>query len=71
MSMADPDIEEDPAAVEEGETLTREDLVRRLEHLAVRYDSEAAHVHADDLLLTYIDDEEVAKAFRGVPKEYA
>ena len=61
----------DPAAVAEGETLSREDLICRLKQLAIHYDAEAAHFHADDLLLTYIDDEAISEAFRGVPREYA
>lgn len=34
-------------------------------------DQETAHLEADDLLLEYIGDSEISRAFRAVPKYYA
>lgn len=45
--------------------MTREDLVERLHALAVMEDREAAHAQADDLLLTFIGDNEVREAFNS------
>ena len=41
-----------------------------MEH-SLNLDQESAHVEADDLLLWYIDDEEVTKLFEKIDKWYA
>lgn len=53
------------------ERLTRERLLAELRALQESGDPERAHAEADDLLLRFIDDPEVAEAFDAVPKWYA
>ena len=49
--------------------LTKAALINRLRE--VGNDPESAHVKADVLLLLYIDDPEVTKAFEAIDKWYA
>lgn len=52
--------------------LTRAMLLARLRELrGLSEGIEAAHYDADNLLLDFIDDDEVRKAFENVPRWYA
>lgn len=51
--------------------VTREGLVSALWSLRDASDPEAAHIEADNLLLAYLDDEEIAAAFWAIPRWYA
>lgn len=54
--------------------MTKQELIDELklqEELA-KHDAEEAHGNADDLLIRYIDDEDIAKAYAAItPKWYA
>lgn len=50
---------------------TRDDVLRRLRHLAEHGDMMDGHVEADELLLALADDAELAAAYRAVGKWYA
>lgn len=45
--------------------MTRDELLQQLRKLAQDPDRESAHSKADDLLLEYIDDEEISEAFNS------
>ncbi len=48
------------------------ELIQKLNSLnGGKYDEEANHVIADNLLLEYINNPEVAKAFKSIKKWYA
>jgi len=53
--------------------MTKEELIEELKKIASRgsYDIEVNHAEADDLLLEYINDEEVTKAYSSIEKWYA
>jgi hypothetical protein len=53
--------------------MTKADLADRLNEIAANFngDPEAAHGFADSLLIAYINDHEVTKAFDRVEKWYA
>lgn len=51
--------------------MTEEELIKKLKELHDNDDAEVVHVKADNLLLEFIDDEKVKKAFRGVRRWYA
>lgn len=51
--------------------MTKEQLLTKLIALHESDDYEVAHGEADTLLLKYIDDEEIAAVYEGVPKWYA
>ncbi len=51
--------------------MTRDELLRRLRELHGPNDAEIVHVQADDLLLDYIEDDEVREAFERIDKWYA
>lgn len=51
--------------------LDKTELVRRLNNLASHPDRETAHGNADELLLQYIGDNDVNKAFHKISKWYA
>lgn len=51
--------------------MSREELLRELRALEDEPDEERAHVKADELLLKYIDDEEISEAFDEINKWYA
>ena len=51
--------------------MTRDELVEQLKMLAGIGDPECSHVDADELLLEYINDPEVSKAFFSIDKWYA
>jgi len=56
--------------------MTIEELRRKLYTLVAKedggqFDTETAHVEADELLLEYINDEEVSRSFHDLNKWYA
>lgn len=51
--------------------MTKQRLLRTLERLAESDDTESAHSAADDALIAFINDEEIAIAYRAIPKWYA
>lgn len=51
--------------------MTKEELIKKLFDLTFYYDLEKAHIEADILLLEYINDEEITKAFNDIDKWYA
>jgi len=57
--------------------MTKEELIKelrkindKLNHLIPRYDEEDARIEADDLLIAYINDEEITEAYENIPKWY-
>lgn len=50
--------------------MTKEELIKKLEECK-KLDTEGGHIEADDLLLEYIDDDEVRKVFNEISKWYA
>lgn len=69
----EPYVDKIKAIVERGTSkISREDLLRNLKELAeLKHDPEVAHSEADELLINYINDPEIEKAFEEVPKWYA
>jgi hypothetical protein len=53
--------------------MTKEELIERLKKLRELSDedTEVAHCDADDALIEYIGDEEIAEAFDNIHKWYA
>lgn len=69
----EPYVDKIKAIVEKGDSkISREDLLRKLKELSeLKHDPEVAHSEADELLLSYINDPEIEKAFEEVPKWYS
>ena len=74
MSNNAPDYQEDlvfpPEENTRNKDAKRDKLIEYLKGLK-DIDEEVAHLWADEALLDYIEDPEVAEAFRAVPKYYA
>jgi hypothetical protein len=51
--------------------MTKEELLKELEVCAKSDDTEGAHVAADNALINFIDDIEIADAYRKIRKWYA
>lgn len=51
--------------------MTRDELIELLRALAAMDDSETAHARADDALIVFIGDEEIAEVYGAVGKWYA
>jgi hypothetical protein len=51
--------------------MTKEELIKKLKQQHDNSDKESAHGQADDLLLEFISDEKITKAYADVPKWYA
>jgi hypothetical protein len=51
--------------------MTKEELVDRLRELEHHLDPESAHSTADNLLLEFINDKDVAEAYENIDKWYA
>jgi hypothetical protein len=51
--------------------ITKEELIKKLKELAEDDDYEMTHVKADNLLLLYLNDEEIREAYESVGKWYA
>lgn len=55
-----------------GKTMTKEELIEALQRVVTKDgDEEDWHVAADDLILSYINDEKVSEAYHRIPKWYA
>ncbi len=50
---------------------SRDGLIVKLKKLQTMDEEESAHIQADKLLLEYINDEEISKAFSEIDKYYA
>ncbi len=51
--------------------MTKQELIEKLKELHDNFDVEVAHVKADDLIIEFINDEEIKEAYDNVPKWYA
>lgn len=51
--------------------MTKDELVKRLKALNNLDDPKQAHIHADELLLKYINDKEVSDTFDDIDKWYS
>ena len=51
--------------------MKKEELVDALHELSTDDDTEDAHIKADELLLKYINDDEINEAFHSIDKWYA
>ena len=51
--------------------MTKEELITELKRANKNLDTECAHLKADDLLIEYIGDEDIKKAYGKVEKWYA
>lgn len=53
--------------------MSKDELIRELVELRTlsEVDPEVAHINADELLLHYIDDEDVSRVFNEIEKWYA
>lgn len=69
----EPYVDKIKAIVEKGDSkISREELISKLKELiGDETDPEASHAEADELLLNYINDPEIEKAFEEVPKWYS
>lgn len=57
--------------IEKGDSkISRQELLNKLKELADIEDTAIAHSEADELLLNYINDPEIEKAFEEVPQWY-
>lgn len=51
--------------------ISRQELMDNLKELSQLKDVEMAHIEADELLVTYVNDPEIEKAYEEVPKWYS
>ena len=54
--------------------MTKEDLIKKLEYIAkpkLSSDTEVDHIDADNLILEYINDNDIAEAYNNIRKWYA
>lgn len=51
--------------------ITKEELIKKLKKLAEDWDHEMAHIEADNLLLLYINDEEIKNVYESIERWYA
>lgn len=51
--------------------MNKEELIKKLKELQNSGDTEIAHVKADDLLIEYINDSDIADAYNALDKWYA
>lgn len=51
--------------------MNKQELIEKLKELHSSVDYEIAHIEADNLLIEYINDEDIMKAFEQVPRWYA
>lgn len=49
----------------------RQRLLRDLNRLSKDWDAEVTHGRADDLIISYIDDKTITRAYDRIPKYYA
>lgn len=51
--------------------MKKEELIEKLKAQQVQGDTEIRHVNADDLLIEYINDQEIKNAYDAIYKWYA
>jgi len=51
--------------------MSKQELIEKLKSYAKYEDREDGHVEADEALIAYIGDAEIAEAYEAVPKWYA
>jgi len=51
--------------------MTKENLIKELKRLSKNEDTHQDHIDADELLLKYIDDNEISDAYDEIAKWYA
>ena len=51
--------------------MDKKELLEKMKELAKNSDYEMAHIEADNLLLLYIDDEEIIESYENIGKWYA
>lgn len=51
--------------------MTKNELILKLKELQKSNDTETAHAEADDLILEYINDEEIKREYDAISKWYA
>ncbi len=51
--------------------MTKQELIEKLKELAKSSDTEEAHGGADQLLIDFINDEEITEAYDSIKKWYA
>jgi len=51
--------------------MTKVELIKKLKALQIDTDPESAHSEADDLLLEYINDQDISKEFNDIHKWYS
>ena len=51
--------------------MTKDELLKKLEDLRADSDVEGAHWEADQALLEYVNDTDIAEAYRKIKKWYA
>lgn len=51
--------------------MTRDELLLRLKEIPEMYDTENAHIQADEALLAYINDAEISVAWGKIDKWFA
>jgi len=64
----EPYVDKIKATVEKGDSkISRAELLEKLKELSQLKDTELAHSEADELILSYVNDPEIEKAFEEVP----
>lgn len=51
--------------------MNKEELIKKLKKVEEENCTEEGHIKADELLLEYINDTEIAAAYEDIPKWYA
>lgn len=51
--------------------MSKKDLIKQLQEVKDFGDTENAHIEADDLIIEYINDPEIKKAYEEIDKWYA
>lgn len=51
--------------------MSKEELIAELKLCRQDSDVEYAHIRADDLLIKFINDDEIEDAYNSIPKRYA
>jgi len=51
--------------------MNKTELLQKLKDLSESYDTEGAHVRADEAIIEYINDVEIKSAFEEIEKWYA
>lgn len=51
--------------------MEKQELIAELKELKKLKDPESEHIHADELLLKFINDDDITKAFEDIDKRYS